>query len=341
MGYHIGRFIENVDQNIICSICSSVLEDAVLTPCGHAFCSLCLDTWLARPNTKTCPECRSPIASRDIRPIHAIRNLINGLDIVCDNKERGCMAPQKVENVKSHVNVCGYSPIECAGCGVVVNRSVLSEHHLTCEVIQSIVIEERQKPAALQFSSSSNSSGSSSSSSMQFRNLSNEVNRIGITDDRESIELLCNRVTCLENDLRQIRRDLQLADHKNKRMERELRKTRRELEDKIQQLTEQQFIEFDPDYEYGYTPESILKLSAFISRFLNQKPQYVDTAKIFKAIKRCFDNYGLFGEKHKDDMHMLLATAYASNWLTRSQRVSVHCWTENMLGMVATTECSF
>lgn len=46
MGYAVGRFSEDVNENLLCSICSCVLEEAVLTPCGHSFCHNCLTTWI-------------------------------------------------------------------------------------------------------------------------------------------------------------------------------------------------------------------------------------------------------------------------------------------------------
>ncbi len=46
MGYAVGRFSEEVNENLLCSICSCVLEEAVLTPCGHSFCNTCLTTWI-------------------------------------------------------------------------------------------------------------------------------------------------------------------------------------------------------------------------------------------------------------------------------------------------------
>ena len=47
MGFGTHRFVSSVDPNLVCSVCGGVLEDAVLTPCGHSFCRLCLHTWLA------------------------------------------------------------------------------------------------------------------------------------------------------------------------------------------------------------------------------------------------------------------------------------------------------
>ena len=48
MGIGLQRFIGGIDDNLVCGICSGVFEDAVLTACGHAYCFLCLKTWLNR-----------------------------------------------------------------------------------------------------------------------------------------------------------------------------------------------------------------------------------------------------------------------------------------------------
>ena len=81
MGYSITRFVASVDANLLCSICSAVLEDPVLTPCGHSFCLLCLETWLEHSGASSCPECRGAIGSDETRPIRSVRNLINGLEV--------------------------------------------------------------------------------------------------------------------------------------------------------------------------------------------------------------------------------------------------------------------
>lgn len=36
---------EATQENYMCSICLSWLEDPVLTKCGHRFCSSCLNEW--------------------------------------------------------------------------------------------------------------------------------------------------------------------------------------------------------------------------------------------------------------------------------------------------------
>nr|KAG5696994.1 hypothetical protein BaRGS_008456 [Batillaria attramentaria] len=89
MGFGTQRFVSAVDPNLVCGVCGGVLEDAVLTPCGHSFCCLCLHTWLARPAALTCPECRAPVSPDSVKPVHPLRNLIRGLDVQCEHSERG------------------------------------------------------------------------------------------------------------------------------------------------------------------------------------------------------------------------------------------------------------
>eukprot|EP00124_Ichthyophonus_hoferi_P001154 Ihof_evm11s54 gene=Ihof_evmTU11s54 len=49
-GYNIERFIDkNAFVNeCICSICSNILRDPLVTPCEHVFCSECIQKWLTK-----------------------------------------------------------------------------------------------------------------------------------------------------------------------------------------------------------------------------------------------------------------------------------------------------
>ncbi|CAH8840875.1 unnamed protein product [Trichobilharzia szidati] len=50
MGLPMDRFVNPVDENLICSICHGVFIIPVVTECGHTFCANCLKIWL---NSKT------------------------------------------------------------------------------------------------------------------------------------------------------------------------------------------------------------------------------------------------------------------------------------------------
>ena len=147
---------------------------------------------------------------------------------------------------------------------------------------------------------------------------------------------LALRVSSLELKLRRMKRELEAAETQNKRLERQLRKTREELEQKRRLLLDTQYADFDPDYEYGYRAETVSKLSRFIARFLRHKPSYVSVSRVFAAIKRCHDNFAAAssscsdGAGCQDDIHMLLATAFSSNWFGDEQRVKLRCWLQIM-----------
>ena len=60
MGFDVNRFTGDVDEELICPICSAVLEEPLQAPeCEHAFCAACIKEWLNRQ--RTCPVDRNPI----------------------------------------------------------------------------------------------------------------------------------------------------------------------------------------------------------------------------------------------------------------------------------------
>lgn len=76
--------------------------------------------------------------------------------------------------------------------------------------------------------------------------------------------------------------------------------------------------------------QDIAKLSLHIARYLLQKPSGVDRDRVFNAIRKCYQiQFCPSGEmftKVDHDIHMLLATAYSSNWFSQSQRILLGCW---------------
>ena len=74
MGFDVNRFEGEVDEELICTICSCVLEDPLQAPqCEHAFCSACINEWLTRQ--PTCPVDRAAISPTDLK----VRELLNSL----------------------------------------------------------------------------------------------------------------------------------------------------------------------------------------------------------------------------------------------------------------------
>lgn len=308
MGFNVQRFIGPIDPNLICGICSYVLEDAVLTPCGHTFCLNCITTWLARPCTDTCPECRSKVSLSTVKPVLSLRNLINGFEVECDHNERGCKVILKLDRLKSHLETCGYVPVTCAGCEQVVSRFELAAHQIRCEGIANSVRDEEEVDCSYQ-----------RLGSVRFNHALTSVD----------VSELISKIASLEFQLKTLKRDLQIAESKNRVIDRELRKTKSELQHKRSEIIELNS-DFDPNFEYGYTPQSIAKLSFLIARFLLKKPSYIDRDKVFSAVRRCYDKYARCGSEFEHDVHMLVATAFASNWFTESYRTTLHFWLQSI-----------
>ena len=57
-----------------CPICQEAFKNAVMTPCGHTFCQQCLNTTLDTQNA--CPTCRGRVLKSEVKPNHALRDLM-------------------------------------------------------------------------------------------------------------------------------------------------------------------------------------------------------------------------------------------------------------------------
>ncbi|XP_078664011.1 tripartite motif-containing protein 2-like [Branchiostoma floridae x Branchiostoma belcheri] len=49
------------DEFLNCDICQHIYKDPRVTPCGHTFCTKCLETWWKEKNEFTCPTCRKQV----------------------------------------------------------------------------------------------------------------------------------------------------------------------------------------------------------------------------------------------------------------------------------------
>lgn len=138
MGYELARFEGDVDEELICPICSCVLEEPLQAPqCEHAFCATCIREWLTRQ--PTCPVDRSAITPNQLKPVPRIlRNLLSRLTIRCDNMPFGCPAMVKLDSLPAHLQECEFNPkkpVQCEeGCGLVVPKDELKDHNCVKEL---------------------------------------------------------------------------------------------------------------------------------------------------------------------------------------------------------------
>lgn len=132
MGIDQERFVE-VNPELICCICASVLEDPIESPCRHVFCTECITKWLGVRNT--CPTCREPLRNFQMKPaLPILRNIIGKLRIRCDYIAYGCTQIVDFEQLGRHCQACPYGPATCEneGCEVTLRRHEKDQHKPVC-----------------------------------------------------------------------------------------------------------------------------------------------------------------------------------------------------------------
>ncbi len=153
MGYDVTRFQGEVDEDLLCPICSGVLEEPVQASfwkitlnfisvlsdlyifgfsfsfqaphCEHAFCNACITQWFAQQ--QICPVDRTVVTLAHLRPVPRImRNMLSKLQISCDNAGFGCIATLRLDQLQSHLKDCEHNPkrpVNCEeGCGWVASN---------------------------------------------------------------------------------------------------------------------------------------------------------------------------------------------------------------------------
>ncbi|XP_078043529.1 E3 ubiquitin-protein ligase NRDP1 elgi [Augochlora pura] len=148
MGFDMTRFLGEVDQELICAVCSGVLEDPVQAPeCEHTFCHTCITEWIKRQ--ATCPLDRTPIDFTQLQVApRLLRRLLARLSISCDNVMHGCPEVVKLDNLVSHLEKCEYNPdrpMLCEqGCNVVILKNELKDHNCVRELRNIIQTQEKK-----------------------------------------------------------------------------------------------------------------------------------------------------------------------------------------------------
>ena len=101
----------------------------------HLFCLDCITEHL-RVNSQTCPECNEHLSVDTLRRARLANNYLSKLKINCDHASRGCPEFICLEELKTHVATCGYTPVLCsnAECGMEINKQDKIRHETeVCE----------------------------------------------------------------------------------------------------------------------------------------------------------------------------------------------------------------
>ena len=128
--YEDARFENVVDENYHCPICMNVLKEPVMCQRNeHYFCNQCITKHLE--NSQTCPTCMDQLTAETLRqPPRIVTSYLLNLKIRCDYLQRGCRDIVRLEDLKTHVESCGFSPVVCSndGCLMEINKRDKTHH---------------------------------------------------------------------------------------------------------------------------------------------------------------------------------------------------------------------
>ena len=107
MGLDLELFVypDRISSQLICPICTVILENPIQTDNEHLFCEEELLEWLTRSNL--CPVSHTELDPSTIRkPPRIITNMLNELEVFCRNRAEGCLWQGEYCKLTSHMKTC-------------------------------------------------------------------------------------------------------------------------------------------------------------------------------------------------------------------------------------------
>ena len=130
MGIDTDRFEGSVQESLICPLCSKVLEDPIVSECGHTFCSTCLQ------KKKTCAKCNIKITIDNTQVPTELVEKLGKLSIHCTHHSEGCTTVVSLEELQKHnAEECVFRTVSCQhrGCDFHCAQKDLESHMEKCD----------------------------------------------------------------------------------------------------------------------------------------------------------------------------------------------------------------
>ena len=110
MGVDTERFVDNLPQEALCSLCCLILKEPVRSPCGHDICLACWNSWRRGPSGDVCPYCYEKIASiESVKRSQTVWKLVLNFNVHCPYHKEGCTAIYKLGLEDLHLQNCPYN----------------------------------------------------------------------------------------------------------------------------------------------------------------------------------------------------------------------------------------
>lgn len=131
----------HLESRFECPICLNCLRDPVLTPCGHKFCSRCINSWLEKDKGTYCPVDSKPLKASNLFTDLCTKREISELRTSCPYRRFGCCIILSPIDMETHANRCEKrqsmseaNKFSCVfkdvGCSRVFENEAASRSHL-------------------------------------------------------------------------------------------------------------------------------------------------------------------------------------------------------------------
>jgi hypothetical protein len=102
MGYDVEIAVEenSLAPELLCPICTGIIESPVRTPCSHLFCQGCINLWFDRSHD--CPQCRTVITASSATVDRLLKNIVGATKVKCVKFKEGCTWVGKLDDMASH-----------------------------------------------------------------------------------------------------------------------------------------------------------------------------------------------------------------------------------------------
>eukprot|EP00984_Skeletonema_dohrnii_P013450 scaffold5572_cov83-Skeletonema_dohrnii-CCMP3373.AAC.8 len=298
--------LDNIPDDLICSICLTVPADPLVTPCDHVFCKPCIRQALNERNV--CPIDRRPCTVGELKQLEGLSFRVwSGIQVKCGGHESGCAWRGSIADYATHVE---------NNCTVGRNPAGNNVDNNSMEELETLRRENLELKEKLQ------------ETYQTLRSVSHQ--------DSNSIQRLqaaIAEVAQERDSLRQSRDSLKaqlLAASLRELMVQTDRDSLRQSRDALQvQLNSRPPMIFNGSYDFGR--EEVTELSKLISvYYCREAPIEIDGNKIYNCVRRCYTAFDRNYEDNPDgywyDMRMLLSTCLASGFFTVNQLNNIDSW---------------
>jgi hypothetical protein len=112
---------ERISPQLICPICTQILNNPVQTSNEHLFCEDELLEWMLSSNC--CPVSKQMLVPEEIKkPGRVIINMLAELEVRCENHENGCIWTGQNCQYENHVNFCLFKSVDALRKELLASR---------------------------------------------------------------------------------------------------------------------------------------------------------------------------------------------------------------------------